>query len=155
MNNRYQKFTNYILQISHAIFLIKTQEMKKYHLKSSDVSFLFFLYANGDNKTAAEICALSGEDKGAISRTVNHLIKEEYITYVDDKKYRARLSLTEKGNYLAQYINDRINEIFLIAGNGLSDQERNELYRLLDIICHNLTNISNQYGEINENTNNN
>ena len=57
-------------------------------------------------------------------------------------KYRANLILTDKGRELARQINRRAGLALQQAGNGLSEEMRENMYRSLDIIAANMRVIS-------------
>ena len=77
--DRFETFTNTIAKISRNIKRIKSNEMQKFNLKTPHVSCLYFLYKKDGSLTAKELCDVCDEDKAAISRSIEHLEKENFI----------------------------------------------------------------------------
>ena len=98
MENRFETFTVLINRISRNIRKIKNQEMEEYQLRSAHISCLYYLYAS-DGLTAAELCERCEEDKATISRALEFLEEEGYLSCESKtaKRYKSPLSLTEKG----------------------------------------------------------
>ena len=46
--------------------------------------------------------------------------------------------MTEKGNHSITYINERVNHVLDMVGNGLSDSQRELFYQSLHLVCDNL-----------------
>ena len=141
MISRYSKFTTLISNINRAINHIKAEEMQQFGLKSFHVSCLYYIYKFNDGLTASELCSLCEEDKGAISRSIDLLINNGFIMYENDdnnKKYRAKLFLTDKGKEVAERVNKITENAVEIGSKGLTDKEREIMYKCLDIISNNL-----------------
>lgn len=66
MQERFEMFTVLINRISRDIRKIKNQEMTAYHLRSTHISCLYYIYSL-DGVTAAELCEHCEEDKATIS----------------------------------------------------------------------------------------
>ena len=120
--------------------------MAEYNLKSPHVSCLYYLYKYGD-MTATELCEICDEDKAAISRSIVQLEKEGYVEYTDEQKrrYRARMSLTQKGREIAEGLAKKIDHVLDMAGDGLAEDDRVIFYRSLELISKNLENICKRY----------
>ena len=157
MEDRFSKFTILISNINRYINRIKSEEMQCFGLRSVHVSCLFYLYKNIEGLTASELCSMCEEDKGAISRSLEFLEKNDYIIcqHSDKKKYRAKLQLTDKGKEIASKIINISDEAVEFASNGLRDEERMIMYKSLDIIAYNLKNICENYGVKDGDKNNN
>ncbi len=141
MISRYSKFTTLISNINRAINHIKAEEMQQFGLKSFHVSCLYYIYKFNDGLTASELCSLCEEDKGAISRSIDLLINNGFIMYENDdnkKKYRAKLFLTDKGKEVAERVNKITENAVEIGSKGLTEKEREIMYKCLDIISNNL-----------------
>lgn len=141
MISRYSKFTTLISNINRAINHIKSEEMQQFGLKSFHVSCLYYIYKFVDGLTASELCSLCEEDKGAISRSIELLVNKGFVMYQNDdnkKKYRVKLLLTDKGKEVAERVNQITENAVQIGSKGLSEQERETLYKCLDIILNNL-----------------
>ena len=94
-----------------------------------------------------ELCDLCGEDKGAISRYLDFLESNGFITAcpVEGKKYKTPLSLTEKGREAANVICQKIDSILDRVGEGVSDEHRKIMYSALNTINENLKSICSDY----------
>ena len=143
MIQRFQSFVGGISSCYKYIQHIKSIEMAEFGLKGAHVMCLFFLNQHPQGLTAANLCQLCAEDKAAISRTIASLQKDGFIAACD-KKYRALLQLTQKGQQVSQQINQLIEQWVDFGGSGLSEEDRSSFYRVLDLISTNLkTNIEN------------
>lgn len=152
MQNRFREFTVLISNIVRTINKIKNFEMKKYGLKGTQVSCLFYLYGN-DDLTAKDICSLCQEDKAAVSRALKDLETKGFIVCESDnnrKKYNSCLSLTEGGEKVAKQILKTIESIMEYDKNFISEKELTEFYQTFNKIYTNLKNISEKYGGEND-----
>ena len=137
MLRRFEDFVTGIAVCHKYIQRIKTVEMTEFGLKGTHVMCVYFLNRHPEGLTAAQICQLCGEDKAAISRTLA-ILQEKKLISVGEKKYRARLSLTEEGQKLACRIDQLIEGWVDCGGDGLTDEERAMFYSTLDKISSNL-----------------
>ena len=139
MKGRFQTFTVLIAKISRNIKRIKNREMAEYGLRSVHVTCLYYLY-EADALTATELCELCEEDKATISRALEHLEAEGYITCETKqaKRYKSPLSLTERGREVGGRIADKINYVLDEVCNDLSEAQREEFYRCLSLISDSL-----------------
>ncbi len=145
MKERFETFTVLINRISRNIRKIKNQEMAEYNLRSAHVSCLYFIYT-AKNITATELCEKCEEDKATVSRALDHLEKNDFITCKSKnaKRYKSPLVLTEKGNMVGKKIADKIDAVLDEIGIGLSERERNEFYRSLAVISDSLDTVANK-----------
>jgi DNA-binding MarR family transcriptional regulator len=149
MNARYETFTVLINRISRNIRKIKNQEMAQYNLRSAHISCLYYLYISPP-LTATDLCEKCEEDKATISRAVEYLEENGYLTCESKsvKRYKSHILLTQKGQEVGEKIAYKINDVLKKVSVGLSDQERDEFYRCLNIISENLKNLSKNGEEI-------
>ncbi len=141
LEERFDVFTSAITQISKDIQKIKTRQMRQFGLRGSHVMCLFYLQKSGGSLTVAELSAMCGMDKSAVSRTMSELEKEGLVTCPetpDKRKYRAKISFTEEGEKLVGTIGEIIDKTVERAGVGLSDEERAVFYKALLLISGNL-----------------
>ena len=143
MDERFYIFTNHINSINRSIRRIKNFEMMEYDLKSPHVSCLYYLYKM-KNLSIKELTKLCDVDKSAISRTLDFLLNNGFIMVdnSENKSYKNDLFLTDKGNDVGKFISDKIDNILDIASKGLSENEREILYKALDLIDNNLKEIA-------------
>ncbi|MCH5163408.1 MAG: winged helix-turn-helix transcriptional regulator [Clostridiales bacterium] len=126
----YQSFTLLISSIYRSIYKIKDKEMSALGLKGTHLTCLFYLHEYGSGQTAADLCKLSGEDKAAISRSIEYLVGSGYIE-PGEGNYRRPLKLTPKGEETARYISSKVDDFVAHASKDLTDEERLILYKAL------------------------
>jgi DNA-binding MarR family transcriptional regulator len=143
---RFDSFTYLISSLSRYIKRIKTEEMAEFNLKGPHVSCIYYIYRQ-NSLTAKELCVLCGEDKGAISRSLEYLEKNGFISCGADggKRYKAPLSLTEKGEQTAKRICQIIDDVLALSADGITDEERLITYKSLEIINKNLAKYCEKY----------
>lgn len=148
MKERFKTFTVLIAKINRSIHKIKSEEMAEYNLKAPHVSCLYYLYKKGA-LTARELCDICDEDKGAISRSLDYLEKEEYITCdsVSKKRYKAQLFLTEKGKCVGKEVAEKIDNVLNCVGRDMSDEDRMHFYHSLELISDDLQKITDKYDQ--------
>ena len=139
MKERFETFTVLINRISRNIRKIKNQSMAEYILRSAHVSCLYFLYIT-NGITATELCEKCEEDKATISRAIDYLERNEYLTCQSKsaKRYKSPLVLTEKGLLVGKKIADKVNGVLNEIGADLTEAERDEFYRSLTVISESL-----------------
>lgn len=146
MEERFGTFTILISKISRSIKRIKSEEMAEFQLKGPHVSCLYYLSVYG-SMTAAELCERCEEDKAAISRSLDYLEKNDFVTYEAEnsaRHYRAALQLTAKGKEVGDRIQDKISRIMDVASESLTEEERQTMYHALQVISKNLDHYSEQ-----------
>ncbi len=123
-------------------------EMAEYNLKAPHVSCLYYLYKNGP-LTARELCDICDEDKGAISRSLDYLEGDKYISCYrgEKKKYRAPLALTEKGLQVGAEVARKIDKVLGQVASELSEADREAFYRSLELISEDLQKVTEKYDE--------
>ena len=146
MQERFKSFTVLITKINRSIRRIKTEEMAEFDLKSPHVSCLYYLY-KAQTLTAKELCDICEEDKAAVSRSIEYLETNGYVTCNSkmQKRYRTPLELTEKGREIGARIVERIDRILGAASEGLDEAERLVMYRSLALISENLQKLCDRY----------
>lgn len=139
MQERFETFTVLINRISRNIRKIKNQEMAEYNLRSVHVSCLYYLYSE-ENLTATDLCERCEEDKATISRALDYLHTNGYLTYESKsaKKYKTQIIPTEKGSAVGKKIADKISGVLEEISAGLTEEERVAFYRSLSIISESL-----------------
>ena len=143
MQERFETFTVLINRISRNIRKIKNQEMAEYDLRSAHISCLYYLYA-AEQMTATDLCERCEEDKATISRALDYLEKNGYLTCQSKnaKRYRSPLLLTEKGFVVGKKIAEKIDGVLDEISTGLTEEERVAFYRSLSIISESLEAVS-------------
>ena len=145
MEERFETFTVLINRISRNIRKIKNQEMAEYNLRSAHVSCLYYLYLS-PGITATDLCEHCEEDKATISRALDFLETDGYLTCESkhEKRYKSPLLLTEKGYDAAKRIADKISLVLEEIRDKLTDEERIAFYRSLSIISDSLEAVANK-----------
>ena len=146
MNERFETFTVLVNRISRNIRKIKNQEMAEYNLKSVHVSCLYYLYLS-DSLTATDLCERCEEDKATISRALDYLESNGYLTCVSKsvKRYKSPLILTDLGMAVGKKIADKIDHVLEEISGGLTEEERLAFYRSLSIISESLDSVAKNY----------
>ena len=143
MKERFETFTVLINRISRNIRKIKNQEMAEYNLRSAHVSCLYYLYVN-TGATATDLCERCEEDKATISRALDYLETNGYLTGESKnvKRYKSPLILTDKGKEVGKKIADKISGVLDTISVCLTEEERVAFYRSLAIISDSLEAVS-------------
>ena len=135
MDNRFETFMTLTARIQKCTRRLKAETMSQMNLKSSHAYCIYYLYKN-KNVTLKKLSELSGEDKGAISRTVEFLRAEGYVIVAEGKgHYKHALILTEKGAEAGRLISDKIDRVLCKVSEEVDDEERLAMYDTLDKIC--------------------
>lgn len=154
MSDRFDTFTTNISSIYKNIQKIKKYEMNKLGLKSTHVMCINFLNNSPEGLTASEISTLAKEDRAGISRALAELLDNGFVKYIDDestdkRKYRAKVTLTDKGLDYAKKVSTYIINAVMFGGSDISDEDRNIFYSVLTTISENL---EQYYHELERNT---
>ena len=117
--------------------------MAEFGLRSAHVSCLYYLYIN-KGSTATELCEKCEEDKATISRAVDFLEKNDFITCdsKNAKRYKSPLILTKKGNTIGEKIAKKIDAVLNEIGACLSEEERENFYQSLSTISKSIENFA-------------
>ena len=139
MEERFETFTVLIARINRGIKRIKAEEMAEFGLKGPHVSCLYYLSCCGE-MTAAELCERCDEDKAAISRSLDNLEKNGYITCASGagRRYKSPLRLTEKGKTVGCAISEKIIRIVDAASEGLSEEDLAHFRRCVAVFSRNI-----------------
>ena len=147
MQERFETFTVLINRISRNIKKIKNQKMAEYNLRSAHVSCLYYIYTS-KGATATDLCERCEEDKATISRALDYLDANGFITreVESTKRYKSPLLLTDKGKEVGKKIADKISDVLDTISVGLTEEERIAFYRSLAIVSDSLESVS-KFGE--------
>ncbi len=142
MKERFETFTVLINRIGRNIRKIKNQEMSEYNLRSAHISCLYYLFSN-KGLTATELCERCEEDKATVSRALDYLETNGYLTSSAKtaKRYKSPLVLTEKGTEVGEKIAGKIDIILNEMSLSLSEEERIAFYNSLSTISNSLEQI--------------
>ena len=138
MQEQFKIFTGLIASINRNIRKVKTEIMAEHNLKCPHVSPLYYLYTEKE-LTLKQLCQKCNEDKGVMSRSVKSLEGEGLVdTNFINKKYKNKLRLTESGKEVGKEISEKINCAIIDATKGLTDEDKECIYRSLTLINKNL-----------------
>lgn len=138
MLNRFDMFTTSITQIYKSLQRIKNREMTEFNLKGTHTMCIFRLGQNPEGMTLTALSAACEEDKAAMSRTVAELTGDGFVTVGSERKYRAPITLTDKGRLVAARVDEMVAEAVAAGGSGLTGEERRVFYYALELISENL-----------------
>lgn len=140
MLGRYEVLSSAVSSMYHDIQKIERVEMAKFGLKGPHAQCMLAMSRYPAGLTASQLCEICDKDKAAISRTVSEL-EEAGMVSRDERngsRYRALLTLTEKGVAAAKAVSERARVAVEMAGVGLEDEQRQVFYQVLALISRNL-----------------
>ncbi|MCR5655548.1 MAG: MarR family transcriptional regulator [Lachnospiraceae bacterium] len=136
--SRFEQFSLSIFGITHYWNKIATEEMKEHGLKGAYAMYLIILANNEEEMTASRLSEITLRDKADVSRAIAQFQKQGIVESYGTTRYRAPIRLTDKGRTLAAQISKKASTAIQIAGEGLSEEMRKNMYQALDIISGNL-----------------
>ena len=140
MISKYELFSASVSSLYRDIQRIERRETAKYGLKGPHAQCLLAMSRYPEGITATQICDICEKDKAAVSRTLAELEENGLVlrTARNGSRYRALLTLTEKGKDAARTVNEKAQIAVELAGAGLDDAQREVFYTVLDVIAGNL-----------------
>ena len=144
MLDRYEQFSFIVSVINRQIQKLERDEMVKHGYKGAFAQYLMIMRHHPEGVTAAQLCELCDKDKAAVSRVTNEMLEKKLVvrSNLNDTLYRAKLTLTEEGRRIADFISQRAMAAVEAVGNELTDEERKQFYSTLDFIALRLQSIS-------------
>lgn len=144
MVERFERFTYALSEINRYWHKIAADEMSKYDLKGPFAFYLTVLYRHHDGVTSVELGKLCDKNKADVSRAVSLLEEKGMVVRVGNNQslYRAKIKLTDKGNFAAEQVQKAAVRAVEIGGDGLSDEHREIFYSVLERIAGNLKDVS-------------
>ena len=142
MTNRFEHFTMDIFSITRSWNRLANEEMKKYGLRGAYGLYLVMIESSDGQITAAKLADLCQRDKADVSRAIAAFQKKGILEPYGESKYRAALTLTKEGKELAEQIRRRAAEVIEQAGQGISEEMRENMYQCLDSIALRMREIS-------------
>ncbi len=140
MLDRFARFSLAIFEIDRCWHKLAAEEMANYGLNSPHAVYLNTLYQYDEGITAARLSELCCKNKADVSRMISILEKKGLVERqaTGGSMYRARLRLTEEGRRAAQHVRKRAALGVELAGAGLSQEDRENFYNVLERITANL-----------------
>lgn len=142
MISRYEQFTTLISSIERGIQKIERDEMVKLGYKGAYAQYLVAMERYPEGLTAAQLCEICDRDKAAVSRIASELEEKGLVAKESGTAYRARLTLTEEGRRVAEFVCRKAQAAVDAGGKGLTDEDRRVYYTALETIARNLEVIS-------------
>lgn len=141
MENRFEKFVISITELHRYLQKLKELEMGQLDLKAGYTMCLYYLGKHPEGLTATKLTELCKEDKAAISRTLSQLGAKGLVSCElpeHKRSYRTLYYLTEEGSIVVRKISSRICSALAHGGDGMTEEQRINLYDSLERISHNL-----------------
>ena len=137
--NRFEKFSALIFEVTRQWHRISTEEMEKYDLKGSYALYLSKISNYPEGITAAVLSEECSRDKADVSRAISAMEKKGLVyKETNGSTYRAKLKLTETGMEVADHVEKRSSLAVDSAGLGITEEDRNTFYTVLEKITENL-----------------
>lgn len=94
--------------------------------------------------TASELCEHCEEDKATVSRAVDYLEKNGYLSCEtrNGKRYKSLLLLTEKGKEAGNHMTVKLEKVLAESNSGITMEELSAFYKSLSRISDNLDRIA-------------
>lgn len=144
MEERFERFTFAMLEISRHWHKLSGEEMGKYGLRGTHSVYLLTLAKHPGGLTAAQLCELCGRDKSDVSRMMTIMEEKGLVVKegTNQNLYRGVFRLTEEGRLAAEQVRRRASRAVELAGRDLSEAQRVALYEALETIVANLRRLS-------------
>ncbi len=133
---RFEHFTLSVFSITRYWNKIATEEMKPYGLRGAYALYLMMLSEH--EMTASQLAETTQRDKADVSRAIAAFQKKGIVEPYGTNRYRVPIRLTDKGRILVKQIQKKANDALKSAGQGLSEEMRQNMYTSLDTIADNL-----------------
>ena len=141
MINRFEHFTMDIFSITRSWNRLANEEMKKYGLRGAYGLYLVMIAGSEGQITAAKLADLCQRDKADVSRAVAAFQKKGILEPYNGSRYRVTPKLTPLGRTIAAQIRARATVALDLAGQGITEEMRENMYHCLDLIAANMRGI--------------
>lgn len=140
MLTRYEQFSFMVSVINRHIQKLERDEMIKFGYKGAFAQYLVAMLHYPQGITAAQLSEICDKDKAAVSRIVSEMIEKGLVVRksATETMYRAKLTLSQEGEKVAQFVARRASAAIEAMGNELSEEQRKTLYFALDNIARKL-----------------
>ena len=140
---RFKKFTLLIDGIHKSVHNLKVTIAPHLGVKGVHVLWIYELLMTPLGLTAAELAARSNINRSLISREIEALVKDGYVSTSDGDgiRYNEKLVLTERGIELAKRIRDEVIGVQDAVDDGVSEEELISLYATLEKLNNNFKKI--------------
>lgn len=149
-NEHFEEFASLITGLYRGLQKLKDQYHVGWGMKSVHVFWVYLLRRYPEGLTATELSKYSMTNRSLISREINELENQGYVT-TDRKSNRRRYGwkflLTEKGMEVAEEIGQTSMEIQKKVNAGISEEDLAAFYRVSKILLENFDRISEESPE--------
>ncbi|ACV22817.1 MarR family [Slackia heliotrinireducens] len=135
---RFEQYTLSLFTINRYWNRIAAEEMQQYGMKGTYALYLEVLAAAGKELTAARLAEITQRDKADISRAVAVFQEKGLVEPYGEKRYRAPIILTDEGRAVAEQVQRKAAATLEAAGQGLSEEVRENVYQGLAVIAKNM-----------------
>ena len=141
---RFEKFILAVEGIHKAVQKIKLSEAPKFGLKGVHLFWLCELERSKEGMTACELAERSHVNRSLVSREIETLSKNQYISISPSGKsgYNAKIVLTEKGRETAKMIGSVALGFQKRISSDISEDELVSFYNTLDKILLGLSQLA-------------
>ncbi len=141
---RFEQFTLGIDLLQKSVKQLKSYYAPHFGVKGVHTFWVYLLLSNPEGMTAAELAARSMIDRSLVSREIEELEKNGFVSAEGGGRrgYNRRITLTEKGRDAAQKIAAVANRVQENADRGIAPDELEIFYRTMEKLCENFTAIS-------------
>ncbi len=141
MEDRFQRFSLALSEISRYYHKLSADEMRRLGLKGGHSVYLLTLERHPEGLTGAQLAEKCGKDKADVSRMLS-ILEEKGLAEGTDSHYRCLYRLTPSGHQAAERTRARAALATAMAGQDLSEEDRRILYSALASIADNLRTLS-------------
>lgn len=147
MTDRFGKFITVISEIDKYWHKVAASVMAEYGMKGPYAIYLITLLKHPDGLNASQLSEICERNKADVSRAINDMESRGllYKNLMNNSFYRAKLVLTQNGMEAAKRIKLTAERAVDAASSGITDEERDILYKSLAIISDNLKTMSNSF----------
>ena len=144
MIRRFERFLQSISEIEYSVHRIASDELAAFGLKGSYATYLTTLSRYPEGISSAKLGELCRRDKSDVSRAVSELEKRGLVRREGSGSglYRAKLILTDSGRQVSEAVREKASRAVILAGSGLTDEQRIQFQDALDLIADNLVRLS-------------
>lgn len=145
MISRFEQFTFIISKINREIQKIERDEMVKKGYRGAFAIYLAALKRYDEGLTSVQLCELCDKDKAAVSRILAEMEEKGLIEREknNERGYRAKITLTEKGKEVAEFVNKRAETaVKTVSGKVMTDEQREVFYQTMELLYKNLQKVS-------------
>lgn len=144
MNDRFERFSLTLMEIMRHWHALTAVEMEKLELKGPHSMYLTTLARYPEGLTAPRLCELCGRDKSDVSRMMAILEEKRFVVKSGQgaSTYRGLYRLTDEGLAAARFVQERATLAVKLAGQELSEENRQTMYDALESVAVNLRRLS-------------